>query len=148
MKKRKSNLQKFHDEGVRYLIDYISAMDIWKRQEFFLNCIKVVDKTFLDSISIDDKSKQQFFSEILHYAYPVLIQYVYTDEFEQLPAAVLAKLTEESLNECRTFLCVCQLVGWSTYLLELERLRIVKIKDFFSQDQDQFSTKESSYRIY
>ena len=141
MKKRKSNLQKFHDEGGRYLIDYISAMDIWKRQEFFLNCIKVVDKTFLDSISIDDKSKQQFFSEILHYAYPVLIQYVYTDEFEQLPVAVLAKLTEESLNECRTFLCVCQLVGWSTYLLELERLRIVKIKDFFRRTKISFLQK-------
>ena len=145
MKKHESNLQRFHDEGVSYLTNYISAMDVWKRQEFFLNCIKVVDKTFLDSISIKDKTKQQFFSEILHYAYPVLIQYAYTNEFEQLPAAVLAKLTEESLNECRTFLSACQLVGWSTYLLELERLGIIKIKDFFNKSKICF--RQKNYRI-
>ena len=43
MKKRKSNLEKFYDEGVAYLNDYISSIDIWKRQELFLNCIKVID---------------------------------------------------------------------------------------------------------
>ena len=145
MKKHESNLQRFHDEGVSYLTNYISAMDVWKRQEFFLNCIKVVDKTFLDSISIKDKTKQQFFSEILHYAYPVLIQYTYTNEFEQLPAAVLAKLTEESLKECRTFLSACQLVGWSTYLLELERLGIVKIKDFLNKSKISF--RQKNHRI-
>ncbi len=141
MKKRRSNLQKVHDEGVAYLTDYISAMDIWKRQEFFLNCIKIVDKTFLDSVSIEDKVKGRFFTEILHFAYPVLIQYVYTDEFEQLPATVLAELTEESLLEYRAFLSACQLVGWSGYLLELERLGVVKVTDFFNRSKITFRHK-------
>ena len=141
MKKKKSNLQKFHDEGVEYLTKYVSLMDIWKRQEFFLNCIKIIDKTFLDSMSTEDTTKGQFFAEILHFAYPVLIQYLYTDEFEELPAAVLAKLTEESLHECRTFLCSCQLVGWSAYLLELERLGIIQIKNFLNRSKIVFRQK-------
>lgn len=141
MKNRKNNLQKFHDEVVVYLTDYISAMDIWKRQEFFLNCIKIIDKTFVDSISTDDEANCKFFTDILHFAYPILIQYVYTDEFEQLPAAVLAKLTEKSLLECRIFLCSCQLVGWSAYLLELERLGIVKVKNFLNRSKIVFQQK-------
>lgn len=138
---KKSNLQKFHDEGVAYITEYVSSMDIWKQQEFFLNCIKIIDKTFLDSISTEDSGKGQFFTEILHFAYPILIQYLYTDEFEELPAAVLAKLTEESLHECRTFLCSCQLVGWSAYLLELERLGIIQIKDFLNRSKIVFLQK-------
>lgn len=138
---RKSNLQKFHDEGVEYLTEYISSMDIWKRQEFFSNCIKIIDKTFLDSISTEDTAKGQFFTDILHFAYPVLIQYLYANEFEELPAAVLAKLTEESLYEYRAFLCSCQLVGWSAYLLELERLGIIQIKDFLNRSKIVFRQK-------
>ena len=88
-------MEKFYDEGVAYLNDYISSIDIWKRQELFLNCIKVIDKTFLDSITTAGDEKGQFFTDILHFAYPVLIEYVYTDEFEELPAAVLAKLTDD-----------------------------------------------------
>lgn len=141
MKKRKSNLEKFYDEGVAYLNDYISSIDIWKRQELFLNCIKVIDKTFLDSITTEGDEKGQFFTDILHFAYPVLIEYVYTDEFEELPAAVLAKLTDDSLLECRTFLCSCQLVGWSAYLLELERLGIVTTKDFCNRSKIIFKQK-------
>lgn len=138
---RKNNLKKLHDEGIAYLTDYISGMDIWKRQEFFLNCIKIIDKTFFDSISIEDNAKRQFFTEILHFAYPVLIQYVYADEFEQLPGAVLAELTEESLLEYRAFLCACQLVGWSGYLLELERLGVVKVRDFLNKSKIIFLQK-------
>lgn len=141
MKKRKSNLEKFYDEGVAYLNDYISSIDIWKRQELFLNCIKVIDKTFLDSITTEGDEKGQFFTDILHFAYPVLIEYVYTDEFEELPAAVLAKLTDDSLLEYRTFLCSCQLVGWSAYLLELERLGIVTTKDFCNRSKIIFKQK-------
>lgn len=145
VKNRKSNLQKFHDEGIVYLNNYISKMDIWKRQELFLNCLKVIDKTFLDSMSTKSKKKANFFTEILHYAYPVLIEYLYTEEFEQLPGAALAKLTEDSLLQCRTFLCACKLVGWSSYLLELERLKIIKSKDFFNRSRISFLNK--NYRI-
>lgn len=63
------------------------------------------------------------------------------DEFEELPATVLAKLTDDSLLECRTFLCLCQLVGWSAYLLELERLGIVTIKDFCNRSKIIFKQK-------
>lgn len=141
MQKHKSNLQAFHDAGVGYLNSYIASMDIWKRQAFFLNCVKIIDKTFLDSISTEDTAKGRLFTEILHFAYPVLIQYLYTDEFEELPAAVLAKLTEESLHECRSFLCSCQFVGWSAYLLELERLGIIATKDFFNRSKIIFRHK-------
>ena len=142
-KTEKSNLQRFHDEEIAYLTDCISKMDIWKRQEFFLNCMKIIDKTFVDSISTKDKGKAQFFTDVLHFAYPVLIEYAYTEEFEQLPAAVLAELTEESLLDCRTFLSACRLAGWSAYLLELERLKIVKIKDFFNRSKIVFLQKNN-----
>ena len=132
MKKQKSNLQTLHDEGVAYLNDYISNMGIIEQQAFFINCIKVIDKTFLDSISTTDHEAGRFFGDILHFAFPVLIDYLYTDEFAKLPAAVLARLTDESLKECRTFLSACQLVGWSAYMLNLEQLKIIKTSNFLN----------------
>ena len=40
MKKRKSNLQNFHDEGVAYLTGLISEMDILKTNEVILRSEK------------------------------------------------------------------------------------------------------------
>lgn len=150
-----NNLQKFHDDAVKYIKTLIDDMDIWQRQIMFINCIKVIDKTYYDSVTVTDNVKGQFYTDILHFAYPVLIEFLYTEEFEDLPAAALAPMTPETLKECRIFLSACQLIGWSAYLLELERLNIVSVKNFINHSWIKFKYKyhkieylESKYTDY
>lgn len=140
--KRKSNLQKLHDDGVMYLTEYVEKLDIRQRQILFMNCIKIIDKTYFDSVFSTNKQTVQFCVDILHFAYPVLVEYLYTDKFEELTGTALCRLTEESLQECRTFLSACKLVGWSAFFLELEKLNVISVSDFFNRSKIKFAQKQ------
>ena len=140
--KRKSNLQKLYDDGIQYLTEYVEKLDIRERQILFINCIKIIDKTYFDSVVSTNEQTVRFCADILYYAYPVLIDYLYTDKFEELIGAALCRLTDETLQDCHTFLCACKLVGWSSFLLELEKLNVIKVYDFMNRSKVKFAEEQ------
>ena len=83
-------ISSLHDDGIEYIEERVSGMSLVERQIFFVNCIKVIDKSYCDyTMTKSDQSATLFF-DILKYAYPVLIKYLWTKDFETLIATPLA----------------------------------------------------------
>ena len=68
-----------------------------------------------------------FFFDILKYAYPVLIKYLWTKDFETLMATPLARADSDDIYRCRVFLCSCRIVGQTEYILDMEKCGYVSV---------------------
>lgn len=116
-----------HDDGIKYIEETVSAMSLIERQIFFVNCIKVIDKSYYDyAITSSDKSAEFFFN-ILKYAYPVLIKYLWAKDFEELPATPLARADRDVIEQCRFFLCSCSIIGYTEYILDMQKYGYISI---------------------
>ena len=112
-------ISSLHDDGIEYIEERVSGMSLVERQIFFVNCIKVIDKSYYDyTMTKSDQSATLFF-DILKYAYPVLIKYLWTKDFETLIATPLARADSDEIYRCRVFLCSCKIVGQTEYILDM-----------------------------
>ena len=102
-------------------------MSLVERQIFFVNCIKVVDKSYYDYVTTKSNESATFFLDILKYAYPVLIKYLWTKDFETLIATPLARADANEIYKCRVFLCSCRIVGQTEHILDMEKCGYVSV---------------------
>ena len=116
-----------HDEGIKSIEETVSAMSLIERQIFFVNCIKVIDKSYYDYVMTESNENATFFYDILKYAYPVLIRSLWTKDFETLIATPLARADSNEIYRCKTFLCSCRIVGQSEYILDMEKRGLVSV---------------------
>ena len=93
-----------HDDGIEYIEETVGGMSLLERQIFFVNCIKVIDKSYYDYVMTKSDESATFFFDILKYAYPVLIKYLWTKDFETLMATPLARADSDDIYRCRVFL--------------------------------------------
>lgn len=103
-------------------------MSLVERQIFFVNCIKVIDKSYYDYVMTKSDKSAAFFFDILKYAYPVLIKYLWTKDFETLIATPLARADSDEIYRCRVFLCNCKIVGQTKYILDMERYGYASVR--------------------
>lgn len=79
-------ISSLHDDGIKYIEETVAVMSLIDRQIFFVNCIKVIDKSYYDYVMTKSDESAIFFFDILKYAYPVLIKFLWTKDFETLIA--------------------------------------------------------------
>ncbi len=118
-------IKSLYDEGIEYLENLTKNMNLIKRQVLFSNCIKVIDKSYCDYISVSDNERAVFFYDILKYAYPVLIRFLWTKDFEMLPVVVLAHADTNEIKKCRAILSACRIIGQTEHILEMKKYGIV-----------------------
>lgn len=116
-----------HDDGIEYIEETVGGMSLLERQIFFVNCIKVIDKSYYDYVMTKSDESATFFFDILKYAYPVLIKYLWTKDFETLMATPLARADSDDIYRCRVFLCSCRIVGQTEYILDMEKCGYVSV---------------------
>lgn len=122
-----------HDDGIEYIEETVGGMSLLERQIFFVNCIKVIDKSYYDYVMTKSDESATFFFDILKYAYPVLIKYLWTKDFETLMATPLARADSDDIYRCRVFLCSCRIVGQAEYILQ--RLKLLDIWEMVSKEK-------------
>jgi hypothetical protein len=120
-------ISSLHDDGIEYIEERVSGMSLVERQIFFVNCIKVIDKSYYDYIMTKSDQSATLFFDILKYAYPVLIKYLWTKDFETLIATPLARADSDEIYRCRVFLCSCKIVGQTEYILDMEKYGYVSV---------------------
>lgn len=117
-----------HDDGIEYIEETVGGMSLLERQIFFVNCIKVIDKSYYDYVMTKSDESATFFFDILKYAYPVLIKYLWTKDFETLMATPLARADSDDIYRCRVFLCSCRIVGQAEYILDMEKCGYISVR--------------------
>lgn len=117
-----------HDDTIEYIEEIVDGMSLVERQIFFVNCIKVIDKSYYDYVMTKSDKSAAFFFDILKYAYPVLIKYLWTKDFETLIATPLARADSDEIYRCRVFLCNCKIVGQTKYILDMERYGYASVR--------------------
>lgn len=120
-------ISSLHDDGIEYIEERVGGMSLVERQIFFVNCIKVIDKSYYDYIMTKSDQSATLFFDILKYAYPVLIKYLWTKDFETLIATPLAYADSDEIYRCRVFLCSCRIVGQTEYILDAEKYGYVSV---------------------
>ncbi len=120
-------INSLHDDNVKYIKKTVGKMSLVERQIFFVNCIKVIDKSYYDYVMAKNDESAVFFFDILKYAYPVLIKYLWTKDFETLIATPLARADSDEICRCRSFLRSCRIVGQTQYLSDMEKCGYVSI---------------------
>ena len=83
-------IRSLYDDGIEYIEETVREMSLYARQIFFVNCMKIIDKSYYDYVMLKSDESAKFFFEILRYAYPVLIKYLWTKDFESIVAMPLA----------------------------------------------------------
>lgn len=120
-------ISSLHDDGIKYIEETVAMMSLIDRQIFFVNCIKVIDKSYYDYVMTKSDESAIFFLDILKYAYPVLIKFLWTKDFETLIATPLAHADANEIYRCRVFLCSCRIVGQTEYILDMEKCGLVSV---------------------
>ncbi len=87
----------------------------------------MIDKSYYDYVMTKSDESATFFFGILKYAYPVLIKYLWTKDFETLMATPLARADSDDIYRCRVFLCSCRIVGQTEYILDMEKCGYVSV---------------------
>lgn len=118
-------IKSLHDESVEYLESLTKNMDVFERQILFINCMKVFDKSFYDYMETSSEKSATFFYDILKYAYPVLIKYIWTKGFESLPVVALVPTDPDNIYQCRVILSSCRIVGQTEYIMEMKKYGMV-----------------------
>ena len=80
-------IRSLYDDGIEYIEETVREMSLYARQIFFVNCMKIIDKSYYDYVMLKSDESAKFFFEILRYAYPVLIKYLWTKDFEFLSSS-------------------------------------------------------------
>ena len=93
----------------------------------------MIDKSYYDYVMTKSDESATFFFDILKYAYPVLIKYLWTKDFETLMATPLARADSDDIYRCRVFLCSCRIVGQAEYILQ--RLKLLDIWEMVSKEK-------------
>lgn len=114
--------------GIKYIEEIVNGMSLVERQIFFVNCIKVIDKLYYDYVTTQSNDSVMFFFDILKYAYPVLIKYLWTKDFETQIATPLARADANEIYKCRVFLCSCRIVGQAENILDMEKCGYVSVR--------------------
>ena len=117
-------IRSLYDDGIEYIEETVREMSLYARQIFFVNCMKIIDKSYYDYVMLKSDESAKFFFEILRYAYPVLIKYLWTKDFESIVAMPLAHADANEIYRCRVFLCSCKVVGQTGYALDLSLIHI------------------------
>ena len=120
-------IRSLYDDGIEYIEETVREMSLYARQIFFVNCMKIIDKSYYDYVMLKSDESAKFFFEILRYAYPVLIKYLWTKDFESIVAMPLAHADANEIYRCRVFLCSCKVVGQTGYALDMEKYGYVSI---------------------
>lgn len=138
-----NNLSLIREEALSYIYKQINALDIREKQILFVQCIMVFDKTFYDVINCSDNDTDTlaFYSDILHYGYPVFISLIYDPIFETLIGIPLSAINDERLTLCRSILYACKTIGWVDFLLENERCGNLKIYNIGRKCRIKFKKK-------
>lgn len=123
-----SLIKSLYNDSIRSIEETVYGMTLVARQIFFVNCIKVIDKSYYDYVMEKNDESASFFFRILKYAYPVLIKYLWTKDFETLIATPLAYADSDVIYQCRTFLCNCAIVGQAEHVLDMEKCGYVSIQ--------------------
>ena len=121
-------IKSLYNDSIRSIEETVYGMTLVARQIFFVNCIKVIDKSYYDYVMAKNDESASFFFRILKYAYPVLIKYLWTKDFETLIATPLAYADSDVIYQCRTFLCNCAIVGQAEHVLDMEKCGYVSIQ--------------------
>lgn len=50
-----------HDDGIEYIEETVGGMSLLERQIFFVNCIKVIDKSYYDYVMTKSDESATFF---------------------------------------------------------------------------------------
>lgn len=53
-----------HDDGIEYIEETVGGMSLLERQIFFVNCIKVIDKSYYDYVMTKSDESATFFFDI------------------------------------------------------------------------------------
>ena len=59
-----------HDDGIEYIEETVGGMSLLERQIFFVNCIKVIDKSYYDYVMTKSDESATFFFDTINEQIP------------------------------------------------------------------------------
>ena len=101
-------IRSLYNDGIEYIKETVREMSLYTRQIFFVNCMKIIDKSYYDYVMLKSDESAKFF-------------------FESIVATPLAHADENEIYRCRVFLCSCKVVGQTEHVLDMEKYGHVSI---------------------